>query len=75
MANSSKISLNTDCESFVPPQDVEELLALGDESITGPLTDDPLERRLISSNEDEKKKTIERLYRYYNFLLLEQNRD
>jgi hypothetical protein len=49
VANSSKITLNEDCEPFNPPQDVDELLALGDESVIGPLCvdgRDPLDKKL-----------------------------
>jgi hypothetical protein len=61
IANSSKILLNQDSEPFIPmPTDDDE----GAENLSEPQMD-----------EEGKQRAIERLYHYYNYLILEQNRD
>jgi hypothetical protein len=61
VANSSKILLNQDSEPFVPmpTDDVEDTENLNE----------------LQMDEEGKQRAIERLYHYYNYLILEQNRE
>lgn len=68
IVNSSKISLDTDCEPFLPC----ELAHIEEEANPSAK---PESEQDSAANEEIKKRTIEKLYHYYNFLLAEQNRD
>jgi hypothetical protein len=75
IANSSKICLDMVSEPFVPldEKDIQEVC----EEICEEPQKDVVQSSRENSEELEanKKRTIEKLYHYYNFLLLEQNRD
>ena len=70
IVNSSKISLDPDCEPYVP----YDIPVYEDEAISQAPS---LQTSEVDSatNEEIRKKTIEKLYHYYNFLLIEQSRE
>lgn len=61
IANSSKILLNQDSEPFIP-------MPTNDDATTEILSE-------LQMDEEGKQRAIERLYHYYNYLILEQNRE